>query len=158
MLKEFSDDFAKYKKIGQQTMAQVSDDALNHVPGADLNSIAIIVRHLNGNLISRFTDFLTTDGEKNWRDRDTEFSEVRYSRKEVEEFWAKGWEALESALAELRDEDLQKTVSIKGNLMTADAALCRALAHIAYHVGQMVLLGRVTSEGQWQYLSTRRKR
>ncbi len=157
MHKEFVTEFAKYKKLGQQTLAQVTDEALNYVPGREANSIAMIICHLHGNLLSRFTDFLTTDGEKSWRNRAAEFAEISYARQEVETLWAAGWAQFEAALAELRDNDLQKMILIKGKPMTVGSALCRALAHVAYHVGQMVLLGRMTSAEQWQYLSTPRK-
>jgi len=156
MLKEYVAEFAKYKKLGIQTLAQLSDAALNVAPAAEANSIGMIVRHLHGNLISRFTDFLTTDGEKKWRDRAAEFAEVNYARAEVEAYWTAAWSRLETALAELSDDDLPKTVTIKGEAMTVDAALCRALAHVAYHVGQIVLLGRAVKAGDWEYLSTPR--
>ena len=154
MLKEYVAEFAKYKKLGSQTLAGLSDAALNIVPAAEANSIGMIVRHLHGNLISRFTDFLTTDGEKAWRDRAAEFAEVNYARAEVEAYWTAAWAQLETALTELSDDDLPKTVTIKGKAMTADAALCRALAHVAYHVGQIVLLGRAAKAGDREYLST----
>ena len=156
MHKEFVTEFVKYKKLGQQTLAQVTDEALNHIPGTEANSIAMIVCHLHGNLLSRFTDFLTTDGEKLWRNRAAEFAEIHYTREAVERLWAAGWAQLEMALSALDDNDLQRIVAIKGTPMTVDGALCRALAHVAYHVGQMVLLGRMASAGQWQYLSTPR--
>ena len=157
MLKEYIAEFAKYKKLGQKTLAQLSDDALNHVPSAEANSMAMIVRHLHGNLRARFTDFLTTDGEKPWRDRATEFAVVTYTRAEVEDYWSEGWAQLEAALAELSEADLLKPVTIKEQSMTADGALCRALAHVAYHLGQMVLLGRMAQGENWEYLSTARK-
>src|SRR5262245_19758312 len=156
MLKEYVEEFAKYKRLGSQTLAQLSDAALNAAPAAEANSIGMIVRHLHGNMISRFTDFLTTDGEKEWRDRAAEFAKVNYARAEVEAYWAAAWAHLETALAELSDDDLHKTLTIKGEAMTADAALCRALAHVAYHVGQIVLLGRAAKAGNWDYLSTLR--
>jgi len=156
MLKEYVAEFAKYKRLGSQTLAQLSDATFNVVPAAEANSIGMIVRHLHGNLISRFTDFLTTDGEKEWRDRAAEFAKVNYARAEVEEYWTAAWAQLETALAELSDDDLHKTLTIKGKAMTADAALCRALAHVAYHVGQIVLLGRAAKAGNWDYLSTPR--
>ncbi|MBL8168803.1 MAG: DUF1572 family protein [Acidobacteria bacterium] len=156
MLNAYQVEFAKYKKLGSQTLAQLSDQALNVVPAAETNSVAMIVRHLHGNLLSRFTDFLTTDGEKEWRDRTAEFAAVTYSRAEVEAYWTAAWKQLETSLADLTDDDLSKIVTIKEQAMTADAALCRALAHIAYHVGQIVLLGRMANADKWQYLSTPR--
>lgn len=121
-------EFAKYKKLGEQTLAQVTADALNYLPGT--NSIALIVCHLHGNLLSCFTDFLTTDGEKPWRNRAAEFAEIRYTRPAVETLRAAGWAQLEATLAELADNDLQKLVAIKGKPMT-----------VACHVGQMCCWG-----------------
>lgn len=157
MLKDYVQEFAKYKKLGEQTLGQLTDEALNYMPSPESNSIALIVRHLHGNLCSRFTDFLTTDGEKPGRQRTIEFSLTVYSRVEVERYWSEGWEQLESALANLTEADLRNTVTIKGKAMTADAAICRALAHVAYHVGQIILLGRTIQGEKWQYLSTPRE-
>lgn len=156
MLRDYAAEFAKYKKLGEQTIAQLADDALNYVPGAEANSIAMIVRHLHSNLCSRFTDFLTTDGEKPERNRAQEFSLTTYTRAEVEHYWAEGWTHLEAALASLSEDDLRQMVTIKGKVMTAHGAICRALAHVAYHVGQIVLLGRLTQGESWCYLSTPR--
>lgn len=153
MLKSFRDEFERYKILGQKAMAQVSDDALNRIIGRETNSIAMIVRHISGNFVSRFTDFLTTDGEKPWRERDSEFADKEYTRQEVEEMWAKGWGVLESQLAALSDDDLSKIVYIRGHQLTVDEALARSVAHLSYHVGQIVLLARVLTEGEWQSLS-----
>ena len=106
MLKEYVAEFAKYKKLGIQTLAQLSDAALNVSPAAEANSIGVIVRHLHGNLISRFTDFMTTDGEKEWRDRAAEFAEMNYARAEVEAYWTAAWTQLETVLAGLSDSKL----------------------------------------------------
>ena len=157
MLKEYVAEFAKYKKLGQKTLEQIPDEALNVIPGVAANSMAMIVRHLHGNLLARFTDFLTKDGEKPWRDRATEFAVITYTRAEVEAYWSAGWTQLEAALAELSENDLLKTVTIKGQAVTADGALCRALAHVAYHVGQLVLLGRIGKGETWEYLSSPRQ-
>ena len=157
MLKDYAMEFAKYKKLGSRTLAQIPDDTLNMITAADGNSIAMIIRHLHGNLVSRFTDFLTTDGEKDTRDRKTEFATVVYSRSEVENFWGAAWVHLETALSQLSDVDLTKTITIRGEPMTVDAALCRALAHVAYHTGQIVLLGRTAKAGAWESLSNPRR-
>ena len=157
MLKNLTAELQKYKSTGAKTLAQVSDEGLNFAPAPELNSIAMIVRHLHGNLLSRFTDFLTTDGEKEWRDRTTEFSETTYTRDEVEQFWAQGWEILEASLATLTEEDLLKMVAIKGKSMSAEAALIRALAHVSYHIGQIVLLARMQAGEEWQWLTSPRK-
>src|SRR5437868_10450280 len=100
MLKDFADEYERYKIIGQKALAQVADEVVNKVIGADNNSIAVIVRHISGNLISRFTDFLSSDGEKDWRDRDSEFAEKDYSREELTAMWENGWQVLETTLGE----------------------------------------------------------
>ncbi len=157
MLKNLTVELQKYKSTGAKTLAQVSDEGLNFTPAPEQNSIAILVRHLHGNLHSRFTDFLTTDGEKSWRDRTAEFSEINYTRAEVEQHWTQAWQYLESALAELSEEDLSTIVSIKGKSMSAEAALIRALAHVSYHVGQIVLLARMQAGEDWQWITSPRK-
>src|SRR5262245_45086934 len=134
-MKDFIDEFERYRIIGEKAMAQVSDDSLNQVVGEGGNSIAVIVRHISGNLISRFTDFLTSDGEKPWRNRDSEFDEVVYSRKEMNELWSRSWEVLKTALSELNDSDLQKQITIRGHSLTVQEALLRSVAHTAHHIG-----------------------
>jgi len=153
MIKSFIDEYARYRALGQKAMAQVSDEALNRVLGQDNNSIAIIVRHISGNLLSRFTDFLSSDGEKTWRNRDEEFADATYTRQELDAMWAKGWDVLEAELAALSDGDLQKTVYIRNQPLTVDEALARSVAHAAYHVGQIVLLARLLTDADWQWLT-----
>ena len=153
MIKDFADEYGRYRAIGEKAILRVSDQALNEVLGPDNNSIAIIVRHISGNLISRFTDFLTTDGEKDWRDRDSEFGDAKYARQEVDQMWARGWAVLEGQLRALKDEDLRKMVSIRGKPLTVHEALCRSLAHTSSHVGQIVLLAKVLSGGNWESLT-----
>lgn len=153
MLEPFATEFHRYRAIAEKALAQVPDEALNRVPVPDGNSLAMLVRHLSGNLISRFTDFLTADGEKPWRHRDAEFEERPYSRAEVEQMWEEGWSVLESALGELTEADLGREVQIRGQAWTVDAALARSLAHVAYHVGQMVLLARVEQKRGWEWIS-----
>jgi hypothetical protein len=152
-LPDFRTELDRYRLLGERAMAQVSDEALNTLPAPEANSIAMIVRHISGNLVSRFTDFLTTDGEKRDRHRDVEFETRPYSRAEVEEVWRRGWSVLERTLAGIDDGDLMATVTIRQQPMTVHSALSRALAHIAYHVGQLVLLARVYAGDQWQSLS-----
>ena len=153
MIKDFIDEYARYRGIGQKAMAQVTDEALNRVMGQDNNSMAIIVRHISGNLLSRFTDFLSSDGEKPWRDRDTEFEDAVYNRQDLDAMWVKGWGVLETELAALSDDDLQKTVYIRSQPLTVHEALSRSLAHTAYHVGQIVLLARLLTDADWQWIS-----
>ncbi|MFY9608673.1 MAG: DUF1572 family protein [Blastocatellia bacterium] len=153
MITDFVGEYTRYRIVGEKAMRQVSDDALNKVLGADNNSIATIVRHISGNLLSRFTDFLTSDGEKPWRDRDSEFENKQYDRQFLEDMWARSWNLLESELSNLGDEHLDQKVLIRGHSWTVHEALCRSLAHVSYHVGQLVLLARILSEGDWQWIS-----
>jgi len=153
MLEPYATEFRRYRSIAEKALAQVSDEGLNRVPHPDGNSLAMLVHHLSGNLKSRFTDFLTSDGEKPWRDREGEFAERSFDRAEVERMWTDGWAVLEGALAELTEPDRGRTVRIRGNELTVDAALARSLAHVAYHVGQMVLLARVEQGSGWSWIS-----
>jgi Protein of unknown function (DUF1572) len=153
LLKDLVDEYARYRSIGEKAILQVSDEALNTMHGADDNSIAMLVRHVSGNLLSRFTDFLTSDGEKPWRDRDSEFNKADYDRGEVDRMWVEGWSLLESELSKLNDEQLQQHVYIRGQSWTVHAALCRSLAHASYHVGQIVLLARILNDGEWKWIS-----
>lgn len=146
-------EFNRYKNIIEKTVAQVSDDQLNHVPFKDGNSIAMIVRHLSGNLLSRFTDFLTTDGEKPWRNREQEFLEGTYERTDLLHNWEKAWFNLEKELSDLGEDDLKKEITIRGVSLLVNEALNRSMAHIAYHAGQVALLGRMYKEEDWQWLS-----
>jgi uncharacterized damage-inducible protein DinB len=158
MLQDIISEFSRYRTLGQKTLEQLPDTALNQALGEGNNSIAVIVRHISGNLISRFTDFLTTDGEKPWRDRDAEFADHTYTRTEVMDWWDKGWRVLTAELAKLTEHDLQKQVTIRGQTLTVHEALTRSLAHTAYHVGQIVLLARIAQGENWQTLSIARGR
>ena len=153
LLSGLTDELLKYRRIGERALAQMSAAGLNRVPVPEGNSAAMIVRHISGNLQSRFTDFLTTDGEKPWRDRDQEFLEREYDRAEMDELWQRGWAVLDDALADLTDDDLSRTVRIRGEPLSVQAALARSLAHVANHVGQLVLLARIDAAERWQTLS-----
>jgi hypothetical protein len=151
--RDFFNEYARYRSLGEKALAQVPDAALNRMPTADGNSIAILVRHIGGNLASRFTDFLTTDGEKPWRDRDGEFSEGPFTRAQIDEVWKKGWDVVESEVGKLSDDDLGRTITIRGTASTVHEALCRSIAHTSMHVGQIILLARMYATGEWQTLS-----
>lgn len=153
MLEPYTTEYLRYKLIAENALAQVSDDALNHIPVSKGNSIAMLVRHLSGNLLSRFTDFLSSDGEKSWRDRDMEFHERSYTRKEVSQMWQQAWHVLEQVLGSLSDADLSRTVQIRGQALRIDAALARSISHLSYHVGQIVLLARLVQGEAWQWIS-----
>jgi hypothetical protein len=122
-------------------------------PSDESNSIATLVWHVSGNLESRFTDFLTTDGEKEWREREDEFAVRDATPGEVREKWARGWRVLMDTLSGLTDEDLARTVTIRGVEHTVAEALHRSLAHTAYHVGQMTYQAKVLLGGDWDWLS-----
>lgn len=158
LIDDFRDQYTSYRQLAEKALAQMPDAELNRVLAPEGNSAAMVVRHMSGNLVSRFTNFLTEDGEKPDRDRDREFDERPYTRAEVNALWAKGFAALDAALAPLGDEDLQRTVTIRRQPMTVHAALCRSLAHLAYHVGQIVLLARIHAATPWESLSIPRNR
>ena len=153
MLDDFRAEFLRYRRTGERALAQLPDAALDRVPAPEGNSPAMLVRHMSGNLASRFTDFLTSDGEKPWRARDGEFEERPYTRAEMDAMWAEGWAVLERTLEGLTEADLARSVAIRGQPLTVHAALCRSVAHMAMHVGQLVLLARMWAAGPWQSLS-----
>ena len=145
--------FDYYKSLGEKAMAQISDEALFQMPDEKSNSISVIVKHLHGNMLSRWTDFLTTDGEKEWRDRDSEFEETIETRDEVMKQWNEGWACVFSALNTLHPEDFDKTVYIRNMGQTVLEAIMRQMAHYAYHIGQIVYLARLFNEGDWKTLT-----
>jgi len=153
LTKSFLDEYARYRATAEKAMAQVPDDAINRAMSADGNSIATLVRHISGNMISRFTDFLASDGEKPWRDRDGEFETGPFSRADIDEAWKRGWTVLEREVGRLRDEDLERTVSIRGQPMTVHEALVRNVTHVAMHIGQIILLARASVGADWKTLS-----
>jgi len=148
-----SKQFEYYKKLGEKTFAQLSEEQLRWKPNEESNSIAIIVQHLHGNMLSRWTDFLTSDGEKPWRARDNEFENMSVNASEVLILWDEGWSCLFEALSKLDDTDLKRTILIRSQELSVMDAIHRQLAHYAYHVGQMVFIGKLLLDNQWQTLS-----
>lgn len=146
-------EYLRYKKLGEGAIKQTPEDELNKQFGNNNNSISVIVSHISGNLKSRFTDFLTTDGEKPWRNRDTEFEEKNPTKSELLQLWDDGWVVLFTTLDELSDADLDSTVTIREKVLTIADALHRSLAHISYHVGQIVFLARMIVGNEWKSLS-----
>jgi hypothetical protein len=145
--------FASYKKLGESAMMQVKDEQLFIQPDEDSNSIAIIAQHMSGNMLSRWTDFLHSDGEKEWRNRDAEFEPEIKTREELMASWEGGWKCLFDALETIREDNLEKTVYIRNEAHTVTEALNRQLAHYAYHVGQIVFLSKMLAKGNWKSLS-----
>jgi hypothetical protein len=146
-------EYLRYKKLGDDAIAQVRDADLIAADPRGINSIATIVWHISGNFRSRFTEFLTTDGEKPWRRRDEEFEGRVVSRDEVLLKWTEGWGVLLGALDALDDGHLERTVTIRQQPLLVRDALLRSLAHASYHVGQIVLLARLSAGADWKYLS-----
>ena len=146
-------EFLRCKKLAEGALEQVGDDELNRDLGGGGNSIAILVWHISGNLASRFSEFLASDGEKPWRDRKSEFIARRVDRAELLRRWEYGWQILEEALPSLDDGDLGRSVRIRGQSLTVRDALHRSLAHTSYHIGQIVHLAKSFSGTQWRYLS-----
>lgn len=152
------DRFLQYKSLAEKTMDQLDDENLFWQYNENSNSIAILVQHLSGNMISRFTDFLTEDGEKASRNRDAEFEPENKTREQLLITWNKGWDRLLETLNSLTPEDLSKTVSIRNQPMLAIDAINRQLAHYSYHVGQIVFIGKMILNDRWKTLSIPRKK
>ncbi len=142
-----------YKELGDRTFAQLEEADFHIVPAIGSNSLAIIIRHISGNILSRWTNFLAEDGEKAWRDRDAEFASNSDSKQALLDAWEKGWSCYLDALALLNAEDLLKTVFIRNEPLTVMDAINRQLAHYPYHVGQIVYLGRMIKKEAWKNLS-----
>ena len=145
--------FRQYKKLADRAMEQVSDEQLFAAIDPETNSIAIIVKHLTGNMRSRWTDFLTTDGEKADRDRDSEFIDPPPTREALLAAWENAWERLFTALEPLSDADLRRKVTIRGEVHSVMGAVNRQVAHYGLHIGQIVLLAKHFAGRQWQSLS-----
>lgn len=150
--------FREYKKLAEGAMAQVTDEQLFAALDPEANSIAIIVKHMTGNMRSRWTDFLTTDGEKPDRHRDTEFEDPPATREALIELWEAGWDCVFRAVEPLSDTDLGRRVTIRGEAHSVMQAISRQIAHYACHVGQIVLLAKHYQHSQWRSLSIPRKR
>jgi hypothetical protein len=151
--------FHYYKKLGERAMAQCPDDCLFVVLDEESNSIAIIVKHISGNMRSRWRDFLTTDGEKPDRNRDTEFEEPPRTRAELMALWEQGWKYVFDALEPLTEADLTRTVTIRSEPHSVMQAINRQIAHYAHHVGQILFLAKhfaFTRTGKWESLSVPR--
>jgi hypothetical protein len=146
-------EYLRYKGLAEAAIDQVSDDDLYALGTNGDNSIAVICRHVSGNLRSRFTDFLSSDGEKPWRNREGEFQIQSVSRKNLLSDWDDGWRVLLETLESLSDDQLQLTVTIRGQPLSVHEALHRSLAHLSYHVGQVVYIAKLSRGKAWKSLS-----
>ena len=142
-----------YKELGEKTFDQLNDADFHFQPTSESNSIAVMIQHMAGNMLSRFTNLLTEDGEKPWRERDDEFEEHTYTKQQLVEIWDKGWKCFFDAMQSLNDEDLMKQVSIRNEKLSAIDAIIRQLAHYPYHIGQIVYVGRIIKNDNWKNLS-----
>ena len=145
--------FCNYKKLAERAMEQISDEEFFKQIDEESNSIAIIVKHIAGNLKSRWTDFLTTDGEKDFRDRDSEFIAESETRESLMRFWEEGWQILFNELGSLKAEDFVKKITIRQQPHTICEAINRQLAHYAYHIGQITFLAKHFRASEWKTLS-----
>ncbi|MFI5130698.1 MAG: DUF1572 family protein [Chitinophagales bacterium] len=143
-----------YKDLGDKTFEQLNSNSdFHYQPNEESNSIAVIIQHTAGNMLSRWTNFLTEDGEKEWRQRDDEFAIHSYTREQLLEIWEKGWKCFLDALQSLNEADLLKTIYIRQEKLSAIDAINRQLAHYPYHIGQIVYIGRMIKDHSWKNLS-----
>lgn len=142
-----------YKDLGDKTIAQLSDSEFHFQPNGESNNMAVIIQHMAGNMLSRWTDFLTTDGEKPGRNRDGEFEDQGLDKDELIALWDMGWDCLFKTLQGLSEEDLQATIRIRDEELSVVDAINRQLAHYPYHVGQMIYLGKIIRNESWKNLS-----
>ena len=145
--------FRNYKKMAERAVEQVNDEEFFALIDTEANSIAVVIKHLAGNLHSRWQDFLTTDGEKDFRNRDTEFELIDDTRDSLMQFWERGWQTLFDNIEPLTADDFSRTITIRGEPHTIVEAMNRQLTHYAYHVGQIVLLAKHFRSSDWKTLS-----
>ncbi|WP_299708717.1 DUF1572 family protein [uncultured Tenacibaculum sp.] len=145
--------FQYYKSLGDKTFEQLSEDQIFYTLNDETNSMAIIVKHIAGNMLSRWTNFLLEDGEKEWRNRDQEFENSFTTKKEVIDYWEQGWKCLFDAITPLAIDDLDKIIYIRNQGHTVTEAINRQLCHYSYHTGQIVFLGKMLTNEKWQSLS-----
>jgi hypothetical protein len=145
--------FLYYKTLGEKAMNQLEPEQLFISVNEDTNSIATVVKHLSGNMLSRWTDFLSSDGEKEWRNRDDEFVDTIITKEELEAMWNKGWDCFFAALNGLEAEELSKIIYIRNEGHTVVEAINRQLAHYPYHIGQIVFYAKMLKNSEWTSLS-----
>ncbi|MBL1223396.1 DUF1572 domain-containing protein [Chryseobacterium sp. L7] len=154
----FEKRFKYYKSLGDKSFAQLSEEQIFWQYNDESNSIAVIVKHLAGNMLSRWTNFLTEDGEKPWRNRDDEFVNTFKTKQEVTDYWETGWKCLFEGLDQINDENLHHTVYLRGEPHSVLDAVCRQLAHYPYHIGQIVYIAKMTKDNDWKTLSIERNK
>lgn len=147
-----------YKELGDKTLAVLNTADMHVAPNEESNSIAVIIQHMAGNMLSRWTDFLTTDGEKEWRNRDAEFVISTASKEQLLALWEKGWNCCFNAIGNLKEEQLLQTIYIRGEGLSVVDAINRQLAHYPYHVGQIIYIAKMIKDDQWESLSIPRKK
>ncbi|WP_294302730.1 DUF1572 domain-containing protein [uncultured Chryseobacterium sp.] len=150
--------FEYYKMLGDQAFAQLSEEEVFVQFNEESNSIAVIVKHIAGNMLSRWTNFLTEDGEKSWRNRDEEFIETFKTKAEVLEYWEKGWACLFGALGQITEDNLYATIYIRSEAHSVIDAVFRQLAHYPYHIGQIVYIAKMLKNDDWKSLSIARNK
>jgi len=146
-----------YKDLAEKAFGQLNDADLHFRPNEESNSIAIIIQHIYGNMLSRWTNFLTEDGEKEWRQRDEEFEIHLLSKQQLLELWEKGWACFFNTLVSLTEDDLLKTVHIRSEPLSVIDAINRQLAHYPHHIGQILYIGKMIKNKEWKNLSIPRK-
>lgn len=142
-----------YKELGDKTFDQLTNEDFHFQPNKENNSIAVNIQHIAGNMLSRWTDFLTSDGEKEWRNRDTEFEEQDMTKQQLLDFWEKGWTCCIGSLQSLTGDDLLKTIHIRDEGLLVVDAINRQLAHYPYHIGQIIYIARIIKNESWKSLS-----
>ncbi|BAC12871.1 DUF1572 domain-containing protein [Oceanobacillus iheyensis] len=152
-LKVVRERFKSVKDLGDKTINQLSEEDIRWILNEESNSVAVIVKHLSGNMVSRWSDFLTSDGEKSYRNRDQEFENNISSKQELIAIWEKGWNILFNTLSDLGEQDLLKNIYIRSESHTVVDAIERQMAHYAYHVGQIVYIGKQLKDKDWKSLS-----
>lgn len=145
--------FKTYKALGDKTFEQLEEKDFFSQPSSESNSIAVIIQHMYGNAMSRWTNFLTEDGEKEWRKRDAEFEAMHINKQDLLSFWNAGWDTMFNTFEALTTDDLDKTIYIRSEPHKAFDAILRQLAHYSYHVGQIVYLGKLYKNDEWRSLS-----
>ncbi len=157
-LSSLKKEFTDYKGLAEKTFDQLNDEQLNYVYNPESNSIATILKHMHGNMLSRWTDFLTTDGEKEWRQRDAEFEDKKLSREELMKLWNDGWYCVFEALDKVNEYNISTTISIRNQSLTIPGAFNRQLAHYSTHVGQIMYIGKMLKGADWKSLSIPKKK